>query len=342
MSNNYDKYIKRLRQKRAENPEYAFYRQTMQNLTEPVKRVNQAMQGNMLLAGSSSGAMAQAGLNSQNSLQGAATNLYSQYSGRAMERNDRLDSQIMGMEMQRDKEQDAKKDNALKSGLMIGTTALGAVAGIPMGNPMLGAQVGSGVGGILGGMVGSGGEFGMQNADPDVIAQGIGDTLAGISAISTLNTQKQQLNQLTEAIPLMKGMDSSALEVFKLKLTAGDIPGALAILDGVNAAGDTTMFTMDNYQQSSPAPDEIISGVEGSEVAPAEQTAPAPATDASQTANSQESEFRAYMKQSGYTVTDKTATETLIKAYQRANKLTVTGQMDSATVAHMRKYKAVK
>jgi hypothetical protein len=276
MGINYDKYIKRLRVKRADNPEYAFYRQTMQSMTEPLKRINNTMQGQLNMAGGSTGARAQAGLNSQNSLQGFASNLYDTADRSGIARNDALDSQIMNLETQRDQEAEAKKNAGLKGAIQIGATALGAGVGsiVPGAGTMLGAQIGAGVGGIAGSFVGGGGKMGLNYVDPAELAQGIGDTLAGISSVSTLKEHKiftKKFGELYSAIP--ENASTRDLSFAYNMIIGGDYEGGLAALQSIvdkGAVTDTTTATpnsvdMSHYlpvgQHAAPAQTMPISGV---------------------------------------------------------------------------------
>lgn len=230
---NYDKYINRLRAKRMNNPEYAFYRQTMFGMTEPLKRVQGQMQGAMNMASGSIGARAQAGLSGQQQLQGMATGLYEQADRAAVARNDQLDQQIMQMQMASDEQKQARKNAGLKSAINIGATALGAGVGAIAGNPLIGAQIGSAAGGILGGFVGGGGKLGMNYANMEEINQGIGDMVAGIGAVSTLKEHKDLADMIKTKLP---GLSGDNLNTFKALVEAGLVKEAQAFLKGLNVS----------------------------------------------------------------------------------------------------------
>lgn len=240
---NYDKYINRLRAKRMNNPEYAFYRQTMFGMTEPLKRMQNEMQGSMNMAGGSIGARAQAGLSGQQMLQGTASNLYQTADRNAIARNDQLDTQIMTLESQRDEQKAQQKNAGLKSAINIGATALGAGVGALAGNPLIGAQIGSAAGGILGGFVGGGGQMGLAYANPEEIAQGIGDTVAGISAASTLKEHKDMANLIQEKLPALTGEN---LDKFTMLVTGGFVQEAMALLRGLNVSTGTPIDLSNN------------------------------------------------------------------------------------------------
>jgi len=240
MGLNYDKYIKRLKAKRAENPEYAYYRQTMQQMVEPLRQMNYQMQGQMNLAGGSVGARAQAGLSAQQGLQQTASTIYGQADRSQQQRNDQLDNQIMGLEMQRDQQKDQQKDAGLKSAIQIGATALGAVAGsvIPGAGTLIGAQIGSAVGGIGSSFVGNGGQMGLNYVNPEELQQGIGDTIAGISAASTLKTHRDFMTEFGNKYQLMSTADKQMLTTF---ITVGDIQGAMEFLKRLGTASTTDL-----------------------------------------------------------------------------------------------------
>ena len=230
---NYDKYIRRLQQKRLNNPEYAFYRQTMFGLTEPMKRVQGQMQGAMNMAGGSIGARAQAGLSGQQQLQSTAVGLYAQADRSAQERNDQLDTQIAQLEMQRDEQKAQQKNAGLKSAINIGSTVLGAGIGAFAGNPLIGAQIGSAVGGIASGFVGGGGKMGMAYANLDEINQGIVDLASGISAVSTLNEHKELAGLIKDKLP---GLTGDQLVTFRALIGMGLTKEAAEILRGVGVS----------------------------------------------------------------------------------------------------------
>jgi hypothetical protein len=239
MAINYDKYLKRLRAKRADNPEYAFYRQTMQSMTEPLKQINNTMQGQMNLAGGSSGARAQAGLNSQMALQGMAGNLYGQADRSGIARNDQI-------EMQRDQEQQAGKDAGLKSALNIGGTILGGAAGAIIGSAaggvgaipgaMYGAGIGGGLGNIAGGFVGGGGDMGWKYADEQQITQGMMDVAGGLSSFSTLKDQKKLFGEVGEFMSgLPADMSLTDWERMKFVFSTGDPDAIREYIKGYSA-----------------------------------------------------------------------------------------------------------
>ena len=92
-------------------------------------------------------------------------------------------------------------------------------------NAMLGSQIGAGIGGIGSSFVGG--------ADYNALQQSIGDTLAGISAISTLKTHRQFLDTFREKYPLLN--TEADKETFLTLLTLGDYQGAMNLLQGLQA-----------------------------------------------------------------------------------------------------------
>ena len=235
MANRYDKYIARLQAKRRDNPEYAFYRQAMQSLTETQRASTNRMQGQMTLAGASSGAIAQAGLSAQQQMQSTVSGLYTNIDRSAVARNDAIDDRIMALEDQRDAEKEQKKNELIKSGIVLGATAIGAGLGTTLipgvgtaAGAMYGAQIGAGVGGIGASFVGG--------ADSSALQQSIGDTLAGVSAVSTLKTHKDFADLFSAKYQYMSEKDKEMLKMF---LYMNDIPGATALLKGITPASST-------------------------------------------------------------------------------------------------------
>lgn len=92
-------------------------------------------------------------------------------------------------------------------------------------NAMRGAQIGAGIGGIGSSFVGG--------ADYNALQQSIGDTLAGISAISTLKTHRQFLDTFREKYPLLN--TEADKETLLTLLTLGDYQGAMNLLQGLQA-----------------------------------------------------------------------------------------------------------
>ena len=92
-------------------------------------------------------------------------------------------------------------------------------------NAMLGSQIGAGIGGIGSSFVGG--------ADYNALQQSIGDTLAGISAISTLKTHRQFLDTFREKYPLLN--TEADKETLLTLLTLGDYQGAMNLLQGLQA-----------------------------------------------------------------------------------------------------------
>ena len=104
-------------------------------------------------------------------------------------------------------------------------TSVSSGPGFNMDNAMRGAQIGAGIGGIGSSFVGG--------ADYNALQQSIGDTLAGISAISTLKTHRQFLDTFREKYPLLN--TEADKETLLTLLTLGDYQGAMNLLQGLQA-----------------------------------------------------------------------------------------------------------
>jgi hypothetical protein len=186
----YDKYINRLKMKRGNDPYYGKVREAAAAFAEPTMAMNREVQGRINTAGGSIGAMEQTRQNAQHQMIQGQKEMIA-----TIPRADTgaIDQQIMELEMRRDAERDQGKDNALKTGLQIGGTVLGAAVGTvvaPGPGTLLGAQIGAGLGSTASGFVGGGGDMGMNHASPEVIAQGVADTLEGVSSSVALKDQK--------------------------------------------------------------------------------------------------------------------------------------------------------
>jgi effector-binding domain-containing protein len=90
---------------------------------------------------------------------------------------------------------------------------------------MLGSQIGAGIGGIGSSFVGG--------ADYNALQQSIGDTLAGISAISTLQTHRQFLDTFREKYSLLNGEGDK--KMFLSLLTLGDYKAAMNFLNSLES-----------------------------------------------------------------------------------------------------------
>lgn len=233
MGMHWDKYINRLKARRAEDPAYASIRRATAAMAEPSMAVNRQIQGNLALTGGSIGAKAelqnQAGQQMQNMQQNIIHTIPRQDT-------DALDQQITQMEMARDQEQEQRKDNRLKTILQAGGTALGAVAGTiiaPGAGTMLGAQIGSALGGTASGFVGGGGDMGWNYTDPQQVIQGVADTMQGISSAVTLGSQKQLATDFASAYPSMTNDDK---EMYKLAILTRNTDLMRTILKRVGLA----------------------------------------------------------------------------------------------------------
>lgn len=98
-------------------------------------------------------------------------------------------------------------------------------SGFNLDSAMLGSQIGAGIGGIGSSFVGG--------ADYNALQQSIGDTLAGISSISTLKTHREFLDTFREKYPMLTSEQDK--ETFLTMLTLGDYQGAMNLLQGLQA-----------------------------------------------------------------------------------------------------------
>lgn len=228
----FNRYINRLKAKRQDNPAYGAVRKTLQSFTEPTMAANRQMQGSVAMAGGSMGARAEM----QNQfLQQNAQTQQQIINSIPQQNNDAIDQQIMTLEMQRDQQREQQKDSGLKTALQVGGTALGAVAGTivaPGAGTMLGAQIGAGLGQTASGFVGGGGDMGMNYANPGEIAQGVADTIEGISSAVSLGEQKNTLAKLTNQMDALRA-DPAQYEMALGAILSGNMDLLRNILDGL-------------------------------------------------------------------------------------------------------------
>ncbi len=212
MTNQYDRYLNRLRSIKLSRPEMKIYERNMQALSQPFNILNRKVAAMTQRGGASTAAQVAAlteGRNQWNQMQGQA---YNQALGAQDARFARLDEKIADVELQRDiesdrlkKEKAAKRTGALRSATQMGGAAIGAVAGAFAGNPMMGAQIGSSIGQTVSGFM-SVDESGNLSANPESwdteqIVGGAQNAIASYSTYANEQSLKSNMSSLNQMMP---------------------------------------------------------------------------------------------------------------------------------------------
>lgn len=238
MKIDYDKYIRRLQDKRANSPYTKAFQQKQSANALTQRSIDQQLSSRMAGRGFSAGAIEQMSHNRDEMARATTGRMWSEMAENDAVRNDQIDSRIESLEMQKAEQDERirqemqnKKNALIKTGFQIGGAAVGAGVGALAGNPMLGAQVGSSGGQMLGSFIGGDGKMSTRNFSPEEFMSGFQDAATSISSALTLRKQRDSLGTLTEAI---KGKDLSSKDMLYLSefLKIGDLDGALGYLGG--------------------------------------------------------------------------------------------------------------
>lgn len=243
---NYDKYLKRLRQKRSDSPYWQAYRRSLSSVSNDTKAMSNSLNGLLDRSGGSVAAVAQAGQDSQERVRDISNQLYTSYSEKEAARRDEIDSRIDTLEFARDREleaeaqrlkaeKEAKRSGLGKSIMQIGGTLLGAGIGVasagtmaPLSAGLIGASIGGGIGEMGGSFIGGNGKMALDNINPEELMSGLGNTISGISSAVTLGEEEQLMEDMqSDLVPFFNDLPSSD-QAYILSLTqSGNLRGAL-------------------------------------------------------------------------------------------------------------------
>ena len=221
-----DKRMARLKARRADSPEYRLAQRELAGMSTDLAYNRQNINAKMGRYGESINAQIGAGLELDKSVRDIYSGVYNKAQDDMESRRGRIDEQIentqtaIDAENERKRQEKAQKKNGLLKGvLQVGGMALGAL--IPGGSLLTNMAIGAGAGEMASGFVGGGGKMGTNYANPEEIMQGIGDTISGISAASTLNEHKQLIGEIGGI--LKNDLPLKDLEELRLLYDIGDI-----------------------------------------------------------------------------------------------------------------------
>jgi len=232
MKIDYEKYIRRLQEKRSNSPYIKAFQQSQSANALTQRSIDQQLSGKMGMRGFSAGSIAQMAQNRDEASRARTGQMWAETADKDALRNEQIDSRIESLEIQREeqderirKEAQDKKNSLLKTALQVGGAAVGGLAGLAFANPMLGTQIGGAGGQMLGSFIGGDGKMSTRNFSQDEFVSGIQDVTSSISSALTLKNQRNSLSGLTEAI---KGKNLSSKDLLFLSeyLKVGDLDGA--------------------------------------------------------------------------------------------------------------------
>jgi uncharacterized membrane protein len=214
-----DKRLARLRSRRAEMPEYNLMARNIASQSGTLNELTKRSTGELVKTGASAGAIINAQRQGAESISDSANDAYRTAQNSMDTRLENNSAQIGKVEdaLAAEKEQKRKeKQLSGKNFLQIGASVLGAGIGT-----LIAPGVGTALGASLGASVGQMGSSFMPGGTSEDLMQGFQDTVSGISAASTLKTQKNLMADVGKLD--LNNMSSKNIDNLKLKIATGDI-----------------------------------------------------------------------------------------------------------------------
>ena len=212
----FDTYLARAQARKQSNLSFNQSQPFLQALNLETTRATDTIQGNMRLNGAGGMAIEDMRRNMRSGQESTAQSIFQSERDKMTSANSAIDDSIIQAQAQYDKQREeekrAKKDRFAKIALELGGAATGAVVGAFAGNPMMGARIGAGAGKAASGFVGGGGKMALDQANPDEIIAGVTDTVSGISAATTLHTQKKDIGNLSTYLQKNIGSKDPAIQ----------------------------------------------------------------------------------------------------------------------------------
>lgn len=207
MANQYETYLNRLRNIKANRPEMKVYERNLSAMAQPFNLLNRKMASLTQRGGASTAAQVAAlneGRGQWNQLQQQG---YGQALDAAGKREEGLDLKIAEVEMQNEqfkeaqsKEKAAKRTSALRTGLQVGGMALGALLAAPTGGMslLMGASLGGVIGQTASGFMGVNKDGNLttnpEEWDTELIGQGLSSTAQVLTTNANQMDTKNKLN----------------------------------------------------------------------------------------------------------------------------------------------------
>jgi uncharacterized membrane protein len=209
-----DKRLARLRSRRAEMPEYNLMARNIASQSGTLNELTKRSTGELVKTGASAGAIINAQRQGAESISDSANDAYRTAQNSMDTRLANNANEIGNVEnaiaVDKERKAQAKKartEGFIKTGLQIGGAVLGSVI------PGVGTAIGASLGQMAGSFIGDG--------NPDELMTGFQDTVSGISAASTLKTQKNLMADVGKLD--LNNMSSKDIDNLKLKIATGDI-----------------------------------------------------------------------------------------------------------------------
>lgn len=232
MATFFEKKLARLKRERMELPEYELLKRSTADRAGTIDELTRRTVGTLKAGGASPTAIIRANREGYEAISEGNSadyqNAQATLQGRLDASSREIDRAEEGREQER-RQREARKNGAMRGILSAGGAVLGGAVGsiIPGAGTMLGAQIGAGLGGLAGGFVGGGGDMGINYADEEAISQGIADTVSGISAATTLNSQKEFINEVGGfmSTPVYKNLSAEKKADFRMLVAMQDLEG---------------------------------------------------------------------------------------------------------------------
>lgn len=237
MINPYDKYIVRLKNKKAARPEMEMYNRNLSTLSGTYQTFDRDMESSLRRSGASTAAKVAANNEAKKGFNNIQNQTYNQAVSEESKRQGRLDEMIAEADLkstawqeQQDLMKQERKNALIKTGFQIGGAAVGAGIGAMAGNPILGAQLGASGGQMLGSFVGGDGQMSTDNFNPEEFSMGLQDTISGISSAVTLGEQKAVLSDLSNELSDVQNLSAQDISMVIGFIQTGQVSAAAEML----------------------------------------------------------------------------------------------------------------
>lgn len=216
----YERYLRRLRDRRESSNYYSQARSNLRSLSQPYAEAQETYEDRMRRKDLPEGVAQEYSLKHAQRWAETVGKQYSAASRAENERRTRYNEQIDEVAFKKDiaeqqeEELERKKEEAKTKGLLgLGGSVLGAVAGsvIPGAGTAVGAAIGGGLGSIAGGVAGG------EELDVGMLSQGISQMAGGIGTAIFESKQRALANTISEFAKTGMG-DMSSQELGALKM----------------------------------------------------------------------------------------------------------------------------
>lgn len=227
----FDKYLVRSQARKQDNMSYNQVMPYLQALNLETTKATDSIQGAMRLNGAPGLATEELRQKMRSGQQSSAQGLFQAERDRVSAENRNIDEGIINAKAKHEREKEERKNGLVKTLLQVGGAAVGSIV------PGVGTAIGAGFGQIASGFVGGGGKIALDQANPEEIIAGVTDVASGISAASTLKTQKKDIGALTTYLQTNIGSTDPAvqqnLKVLSMAIDSGNMELVRKLIGGV-------------------------------------------------------------------------------------------------------------